>query len=94
MASITRLAYTESLPDERKGSAIAFTRPALVWFQRFGISVERLITDNGSAYKSFAYRNLLRDLGTRQAVCPLLRRRVICWTASIACARARRGRTG
>jgi len=48
----SRLPYTEIMPDERKESTIAFTRRALAWFKRFGITVERLMTDNGSAYKS------------------------------------------
>jgi transposase InsO family protein len=61
----SRLAYSEILPDERKESAIAFTRRALAWFKRFGITVERVMTDNGSAYKSFAYRDMLSELGVR-----------------------------
>jgi transposase InsO family protein len=61
----SRLAYTEILPNERKEAAIAFTRRALAWFERFGITVERLMTDNGSAYKSHAYRDLMAELGIR-----------------------------
>ena len=61
----SRLAYTEILPNERKETAIAFTRRALTWFQRFGITTERLMTDNGSAYKSHAYRDLMQELGIR-----------------------------
>lgn len=61
----SRLAYTELLPSERKDSAVAFTRRALAWFQSHGIAVERVMTDNGSAYKSFAYRDLLAEHGIR-----------------------------
>ena len=61
----SRLAYTEVLADQRKESAIAFTRRALAWFERFGITVERVMTDNGSAYKSWDYRNMLADRGIR-----------------------------
>lgn len=61
----SRLAYTELLPNERKDSAVAFTRRALAWFQSHGIAVERVMTDNGSAYKSFAYRDLLAEHGVR-----------------------------
>ena len=60
-----RLAYSEVLPGERKQCAIAFTRRALAWFTGFGVSVERIMTDNGSAYKSFAFRDLLADHGIR-----------------------------
>ena len=45
----SRLAYTEILPDERKASAIAFLARALAWFARHGVTVERIMTDNGNA---------------------------------------------
>ena len=61
----SRLAYTELLPDERKESAVAFTRRALAWFARHGVKVERVMSDNGSAYKSFAFRDLLAGCGIR-----------------------------
>ena len=48
-----RLAYSEVLASEKADSAIALTRRALAWFKRFGVSVERIMTDNGSAYKKF-----------------------------------------
>src|SRR5919201_216752 len=48
----SRLAYAEVLPDERATTAIAFLRRALVFFARYGIQVERVLTDNGSAYRS------------------------------------------
>ena len=53
----SRLAYTEILPDERKASAIAFLERALAWFARHGITVERIMTDNGSAYRSHSFRH-------------------------------------
>ena len=55
----SRLAYTELLPNERKESAVAFTARAIDWFARHGVAVERIMTDNGSAYRSHAYRDLL-----------------------------------
>jgi transposase InsO family protein len=61
----SRLAYTELLPDERKDSAVGFTSRALAWFRSHGVQVERVMTDNGSAYKSFAYRDLLAAHGVR-----------------------------
>jgi transposase InsO family protein len=51
----SRLAYTEILPDERKESAVAFLERAIAWFATLGVSVERVMTDNGSAYKSHAF---------------------------------------
>ena len=52
----SRLAYTELLPDEKKESAIAFLGRALDWFARHGVAVERIMTDNGSAYRSHDFR--------------------------------------
>lgn len=55
----SRLAYTEILADERKESATAFLGRALTWFATFGVAVERVMTDNGSAYKSHLFREAL-----------------------------------
>ena len=48
----SRLAYTQLLPTERKEDATAFLNSSLAWFSRHGVVVERVMTDNGSAYKS------------------------------------------
>jgi transposase InsO family protein len=48
----TRLAYVEVLADEKAKSAIAFLGRAIRFFRRHGIRVERVLTDNGSAYRS------------------------------------------
>jgi transposase InsO family protein len=61
----SRLACTELMPDERKESAVAFTRRAVTWFARHGVQVERVMTDNGAAYKSFAFRDLLAQQAIR-----------------------------
>ena len=61
----SRLAYTELLPNERKESAVAFTARAVDWFARHGVTVERIMTDNGSAYRSHAYRDLLSGRSIR-----------------------------
>src|SRR6516164_3657335 len=52
----TRLAYSEILADERKASAVGFLERALGWFAGQGVTVERVMTDNGSAYRSHAFR--------------------------------------
>ena len=61
----SRLAYTELLPDERKESAIGFTARAIAWFGDHGAKAERVMTDNGSAYKSHAFRDLLAKMGIK-----------------------------
>lgn len=61
----TRLAYTELLPDEKKPTAIAFLSRSLAFFKANGITAERVMTDNGSAYRSAAFRNALGMAGLR-----------------------------
>ncbi|MBS7706881.1 IS481 family transposase [Chelatococcus asaccharovorans] len=61
----SRLAYTEVLADEKKDTTCAFTARAIAWFRRHGVTVDRLMSDNGSAYKSHAFRELLAGLGIR-----------------------------
>ena len=61
----TRLAYVEVLPDERKDTTTGFLLRALRWFRRHGIRVERVMTDNGSAYRSRRFRKVLRWLAIR-----------------------------
>jgi transposase InsO family protein len=61
----TRLAYAEVLTDEKATTAIGFLRRALGFFERYGIKVERLLTDNGSAYRSTVHAIACRALGIR-----------------------------
>jgi transposase InsO family protein len=61
----TRLAYAEVLGDEKASSAIAFLRRAVAFFGRHGIAVERLLTDNGSPYRSTIHASACRALGIR-----------------------------
>ena len=55
----SRLAYTEILPDETKTSAVAFWRRAHAYFTKAGITVRRVLTDNGPCYRSRAWRDTL-----------------------------------
>ena len=61
----TRLAYVEVLPDEKALTAVGFLRRAIKHFARYGITVERVITDNGSPYLSTAHTIACRTLGIR-----------------------------
>jgi transposase InsO family protein len=61
----TRLAYVEVLPDERGESAAAFLRRAVAWFAEQGVKVERVMTDNGSAYRSVIHAATCQELGIR-----------------------------
>jgi len=55
----TRLAYSEILGDEQGATAAAFWHRAHIWFAAHGITVERALTDNGSCYRSAAWRTAL-----------------------------------
>jgi transposase InsO family protein len=61
----TRLAYVEVLTDEKATTAIAFLARAAAFYRRHGITVERLITDNGSAYRSTVHAIACRAMGIR-----------------------------
>src|SRR4051794_26676 len=61
----TRLAYAEVLPDERTPTVIAFLRRAVAFYRRHGITIERLMTDNGSAYRSTLHAIACRAMGIR-----------------------------
>ena len=61
----TRLAYVEVLADERATTAIAFLHRAIAYYASYGITVEQLLTDNGSAYRSAVHAIACRALGIR-----------------------------
>jgi transposase InsO family protein len=66
----TRLAYAEVLADEKATTAVGFLRRAIAFYRRHGITVERVMSDNGACYRStihaFACRRLaIRHLRTR-----------------------------
>jgi transposase InsO family protein len=61
----TRLAYAEVLPDEQASTAIAFLRRAIAFYRRHGITVERVLTDNGSPYRSTVHAIACRALSVR-----------------------------
>ena len=61
----TRLAYVEVLSDEKALTAIGFLRRAVEHFAGYGMTVQQLITDNGSAYRSTVHAIACRTLGIR-----------------------------
>jgi transposase InsO family protein len=61
----SRLAYAEVLPDEKAATAIGFLRRAVAFFARYGIRVERILTDNGSAYRSTIHALACKTLALR-----------------------------
>ncbi len=61
----TRLAYVEVLADEKATTAIGFLRRALAFYRHHGITAQRVMTDNGPAYVSFAHALACKALGLR-----------------------------
>jgi transposase InsO family protein len=61
----TRLAYVEVLGDEKAKTCVGFLRRAVAFYRRHGIKVERLMTDNGGAYRSTVHAIACRALKIR-----------------------------
>ena len=61
----SRLAYAEVLPNEKAATTVGFLRRAVAFYRRYGIQVERLLTDNGGAYHSTIHALACKTLGIR-----------------------------
>jgi transposase InsO family protein len=61
----SRVAYIEIHTDETAATAIAVLQRAIAWFAGRGVTVERVLSDNGSCYRSHAWRDACADLGVR-----------------------------
>jgi transposase InsO family protein len=61
----SRLAYSEFAGTENTVNCVAFLERAVVWFAERGITIERLLTDNGNGYRSRQWKQLCAELGIR-----------------------------
>lgn len=61
----SRVAYAEIHDDEKAVTAIGVLQRAVSWFADHGVTVERVLSDNGSAYKSHAWRHACAELGVK-----------------------------
>ena len=61
----SRIAYAEIKKDERKESAVAFLKAAVDYYARLGVTIERVMTDNGSCYNSRAFARACKHLGLK-----------------------------
>ncbi|MGN6743153.1 MAG: IS481 family transposase [Amnibacterium sp.] len=61
----SRVAYAEIHSDERADTAIGVLRRAVSWFAARGVTVQRVLSDNGSAYRSHAWRSACAELGIK-----------------------------
>jgi transposase InsO family protein len=61
----SRVAFVQVLPDEKKQSAITFLKAAVAYYESLDLQVARVMTDNGSCYKAFAFKDACRNLGLK-----------------------------
>lgn len=61
----SRLAYSEVLSDEKGHTCAAFLERAATWYRSLGVPVERVMTDNGSGYRSHVFRQAMALIGAR-----------------------------
>jgi transposase InsO family protein len=61
----SRIAFAQVMANEKKRSAITFLKAAIAYYASLGIKVERVMTDNGACYKSFAFRAACKRLRLR-----------------------------
>lgn len=61
----SRVARIDILPDEKKHSAVAFLETTVAYFRSLGVTVDRVMTDNGACYKACAFANACKRLGIR-----------------------------
>jgi len=61
----SRVAFTQILPDEKKESAVGFLKAAVAYYESLGVRVDRVMTDNGSCYRSKAFAAAVRSLGLK-----------------------------
>ncbi|HZO62479.1 MAG TPA: IS481 family transposase [Gaiellaceae bacterium] len=62
----SRLAYAELLPSESPADCVAFLRRALSWYAEHGVTIERVLSDNGNGYRSLAWRDACATLGVQR----------------------------
>jgi len=61
----SRIAFSQILPDEKASSAVPFLKAAIDYYASLGVTVTRVMTDNGSCYKAFAFRDACKTLGLK-----------------------------
>jgi transposase InsO family protein len=61
----SRIAFSQIKLDQRERSAVAFLKAAVAYYASLGVIVECVMTDNGSCYRSFAFRDACQRLGLK-----------------------------
>lgn len=61
----SRLAFSQVRESEKKECAVAFLKATVAWYKRYGIKIDRVMTDRGSCYRSAAFNKACKRLGIR-----------------------------
>src|SRR6266850_831449 len=61
----SRVAFSQILPDEKAESAVSFLKAAVAYYKSLGVTVTRVMTDNGSCYKAFHFRDACQEIGLK-----------------------------
>ena len=61
----SRVGFSQIKPDERKRSPVAFLKESVAYYARLGVTVQRVMTDNGSCYRSRAFARACKRLGLK-----------------------------
>ena len=61
----SRIAFSQIMPDEKAQSAVAFLKAAVAYYESLGVSVTRVMTDNGACYKAVAFRDACKALSLK-----------------------------
>ena len=61
----SRVAFSQILPDEKAESAVSFLKAAVAYYKSLGVTVTRVMTDNGSCYKAFDFRDACQEIGLK-----------------------------
>jgi transposase InsO family protein len=62
----SRIAFTDVHPDERRTSAVSFLQAAVAYYAKLGVTIQRVLTDNGPAFHSAAFAQACLELGIAQ----------------------------
>jgi len=61
----SRIAFSRVMKDQRKASAVAFLKAVVAYYASLGVKIERVMTDNGSCYRSRAFAKACKRLGLK-----------------------------
>jgi transposase InsO family protein len=61
----SRIAFSQVMKDEKKASAVAFLKAAVAYYASLGVTIERVMTDNGACYRSKAFARACKKLGLK-----------------------------